>query len=94
MSSNAKVSLVIMDKGKLRAFKKEQRHRGVLYRMVRHLSGLTQREMASEIGCTVDALVRREVIARKYSVIEYVELQRISGLNDVEWCELLREIAK
>jgi len=50
--------------------------------------------MAALMGCSKDALVRREHTKKLYTVIELQALKDISGMTDSEWLELLREIAK
>jgi hypothetical protein len=50
--------------------------------------------MARLMGCSKDALVRREHTKKLYTVIELQALKDISGMSDSEWLELLREIAK
>jgi transcriptional regulator with XRE-family HTH domain len=77
-----------------RELRKVNRDRGLLYRAVRKLLGLSQAEMARHIGCSRDAILAREYRRRSYSLVELNALQRASGLSDVEWCELLRQIAK
>ena len=74
--------------------RKERRGVGLLYKLIRHRLGLTQVDMGRLMGCSRDAIVNREHSKRVYTVHEMVELQRASGMGDVEWCELLREIAK
>jgi transcriptional regulator with XRE-family HTH domain len=86
-----------MDNGfnvSIRRLRREKRDRGIVYRAIRAMKGLSQSQMARYMGTTKDAIVRREVTKRVYSIIELVELQRISGLSDTEWCEMLRDIAK
>jgi DNA-binding XRE family transcriptional regulator len=86
-----------MDNGfnvSIRRLRREKRDRGIVYRAIRAMKGLSQSQMAKYMGTTKDAIVRREVTKRVYSIIELVELQRISGLSDTEWCEMLRDIAK
>lgn len=78
----------------IKRLKRERRDRGILYRAIRAMKGLSQSAMAKAMHTTKDAIVRREVCKRVYSIVELVELQRISGLSDVEWCEMLRDIAK
>lgn len=78
----------------VRALRKANRDRGMLYRAIRKLAGLSQGDMAKVMNTTRDALIRREHTKRLYSVPELNALQRVSGLSDVEWCELLRQIAK
>ena len=87
-------SVVKMSNLQIGKYKRETRHRGVLYRAIRGITGLSQSKLAAAMGCTKSALVRREVTKRKYSIEEIVELQRIAGMTDAEWCELLRQIAK
>lgn len=92
-------SVVKMDNGfkanlSIKRLRKERRDRGVLYRAIRQLKGISQSECAELMGTTKDAIVRREHVKRVYNIIELVELQKISGLTDEEWCNLLREIAK
>jgi DNA-binding XRE family transcriptional regulator len=86
-----------MDNGfnvSIRRLRREKRDRGIVYRAIRAMKGLSQSQMAKHMGTTKDAIVRREVTKRVYSIIELVELQRISGLSDTEWCDMLRDIAK
>jgi transcriptional regulator with XRE-family HTH domain len=86
-----------MDNGfnvSIRRLRREKRDRGIVYRAIRAMKGLSQSQMARYMGTTKDAIVRREVTKRVYSIIELVELQRISGLSDTEWCDMLRDIAK
>lgn len=99
MICKATCSVVKMDNGfranlSVKRLRRERKDRGILYRAIRELRGLSQSECAKLMGITKDALVRREHVKRLYNVIELVELQRISGLNDTDWCELLRQIAK
>ena len=86
-----------MDNGfnvSIRRLRREKRDRGIVYRAIRAMKGLSQSQMAKYMGTTKDAIVRREVTKRVYSIIELVELQRISGLSDTDWCDMLRDIAK
>ena len=74
--------------------RKAKRTPGILYTLVRSKLGLTQVDMAALLGVSRWAIVNRERCKRVYTAHELVALQRASGLSDVEWCELLREIAK
>lgn len=74
--------------------RKSRRDCGMLYRLIRAKLGITQVAMAALMGCSKDALVRREHTKRLYTVIELQALKDISGMTDSEWLELLREIAK
>jgi transcriptional regulator with XRE-family HTH domain len=90
-------SLISMHKGinvAVRELRRASRDRGMLYRAIRKLLRLSQGEMAEHLGCSRDAIVNREHKKRVYSLAELNALQKASGLSDVEWCELLRQIAK
>ena len=77
-----------------KAIKKHNAECGVLYKLIRHRLGITQTVMAKMMRTTLDAIVNRERRKRVYSVSELVALQRISGLSDTEWGDMLRDIAK
>ena len=74
--------------------RKVKRTPGILYTLVRSRLGLTQVDMAALLGVSKWAIVNRERCKRVYTAHEIVALQHASGLSDVEWCELLREVAK
>ena len=74
--------------------RKERKEYGLLYRLIRSRLGLTQRDMGRLVGCSRDSIMAREQGKRLYSVGELVELKKISGLSNDEWCALLEEIAK
>ncbi len=78
----------------LRTLRKNQRDRGILYKIIRARLGLTQSGMATLMGCTRDAIAAREGSKRLYTAAEMLSLKDISGMSDSEWLELLREIAK
>jgi len=77
-----------------RTLRKERRDCGALYRLIRARLGLTQVAMAALMGCSKDALVRREHTKRLYSLVELQILREVSQLPNDEWCALLEEIAK
>ena len=77
-----------------RTLRRSRRDCGMLYRLIRARLGITQVAMARLMGCSKDALVRREHTKKLYSVIELQALKDISGLSDAEWLALLEEIAK
>lgn len=91
-------SVVNMDNTRIdlsiRQLRRMRRDKGMLYRAIRNVVGLSQAGMAKAMGCTKDAIVRREHTKSRYSVPELVALQQIAGMTDTEWCELLRQIAK
>ena len=76
-----------------RRLRYEQSDRGHLYRIIRARLGLTQVAMGALMGCTRDSILSREHSKRMYTLDELVELQRISGMTNDEWCNLLKEIA-
>jgi transcriptional regulator with XRE-family HTH domain len=78
----------------VKKLKKQQAQRGMVYRTIRAMLGLSQAELGKLIGCSKDAIAVREYRKRTYTVDELVKLQQLSGLSDVEWMELLRQIAK
>lgn len=86
-----KPNQILLTAKKLRRHKQE---RGILYKVIRSMLGISQADMAKLVGCSRDCIVQRERNKRLYTVMELLELKRISGLGDVEWCELLREISK
>lgn len=77
-----------------RMLRRTRRDCGMLYRLIRARLGITQVAMAALMGCSKDALVRREHTKKLYTVIELQALKDISGMSDSEWLELLREIAR
>jgi len=77
-----------------RTLRRSRRDCGMLYRLIRARLGITQVAMARLMGCSKDALVRREHTKKLYTVIELQALKDISGMSDSEWLELLREIAR
>lgn len=50
--------------------------------------------MGALIGCSRDSIVSREQSKKLYTIGELLTLKDIVGMGDVEWCELLREIAR
>jgi len=78
----------------LRTLRKNQRDRGILYKIIRARLGLTQHAMARLMGCSRDSIAAREGSKRLYTAAELLALKDISGMGDSEWLELLREIAK
>ena len=86
-----KPNQILLTAKKLRRHKQE---RGILYKVIRSMLGISQADMSKLVGCSRDCIVQRERNKRLYTVMELLELKRISGLGDVEWCELLREISK
>ena len=77
-----------------RNIRKQRLDRGVLYKAVRSIVGLSQSEFAPLIGTSRDCIVQRERSKRLYSLAELVALQRITGYDDAAWCSLIRELAK
>jgi transcriptional regulator with XRE-family HTH domain len=78
----------------LRTLRRNQRDRGILYKIIRVRLGITQAAMGDLMGCSRDSIAAREGSKRLYTARELLALKDVSGLDDVEWCELLREIAK
>jgi len=78
----------------LRTLRKNQRDRGILYKIIRVRLGITQADMGRLMGCSRDSIAAREGSKRLYTAHELLALKDVSGLNDVDWCNLLREIAK
>ena len=78
----------------VRTLRRNQKDRGILYRIIRGRLGLTQEAMGRLIGCTRDSIAAREGSKRLYTVAEILMLKEISGMTNDEWVELLREIAK
>lgn len=98
LTSKAKVTVNVMKNINATRIAKQLRRvseeRGVLYRTIRSMLGLSQTQFGKMIGVSKMCLVQRERTKRLYSLEEIVELQRIAGMNDADWCELLRQIAK
>jgi DNA-binding XRE family transcriptional regulator len=78
----------------VRTIRKNQRDRGILYKIIRAKLGLTQEAMGRLIGCTRDSIAAREGSKRLYTALELQRLKDISGMTNDEWCALLEEIAK
>jgi DNA-binding XRE family transcriptional regulator len=76
---------------KLRRISEE---RGVLYRTIRSMLGLSQTQFGKAMGITKMCLVQRERTKRLYSVREIVQLQKMSGMSVAEYWQLLEVIAK
>jgi len=77
-----------------RRLRQERKECGQLYRLIRAKLGLTQVAMGALIGCSRDSIVSREQSKKLYTISELLTLKEVAGMDDVEWCELLREIAK
>lgn len=81
----------ILTAKRIRQSKKEC---GVLYKLVRHKLGLTQRQFAKVLGISYAALFNRENRKRVYTVGEILALQRISGIEPNEFWQILEAVAK
>lgn len=77
-----------------RRLRHSRQSQGILYTTVRARLGLSQSAMADLMGLPRYAIVNRERTKRVYTVEELVALHTLSGLTDIEWCQLLRDIAK
>jgi len=77
-----------------RRLRNERKECGQLYRLIRARLGITQTAMGALIGCSRDSIVSREQSKKLYTIGELLTLKDIAGMNDDEWCNLLREIAK
>ena len=74
--------------------RQERRSAGVLYRLVRARLGLSQKAMGGLLGVSRDCIAMREKTKRVYSLEELVAFQEMTGLADVEWWNLVKEVAK
>jgi DNA-binding XRE family transcriptional regulator len=74
--------------------RRERRTVGVLYKLLRSRLGVTQTVMGTLLGVSKDTIVQRERNKRIYSLDELVELQRVSGMSDLDWWQLIKEVAK
>ena len=79
---------------KARELRKQRSECGLLYKLVRHRLGLTQREMAKLLRIPLDTIINRENRKSKYSIREIVALQRVSGIDGAEMWDILVAIAK
>jgi DNA-binding XRE family transcriptional regulator len=77
-----------------RRLRNERKECGQLYRLIRARLGITQTAMGALIGCSRDSIVSREHSKKLYTIGELLTLKDLVGMGDVEWCELLREIAR
>jgi DNA-binding XRE family transcriptional regulator len=77
-----------------RDLKKARSECGILYKLVRHRLGLTQREMAKLLRVRLDTIINRENRKSKYTIREIVALQRASGIDGNEMWEILVAVAK
>jgi hypothetical protein len=50
--------------------------------------------MGRLLGCSRDSIVSREQSKKLYTIGELLILKELVGMDDIEWCNLLREIAK
>jgi len=74
--------------------RRQKTERGILYKVIRSIIGVSQADMAKLVGCSRDCIVQRERNKRLYTIDELLYLKRISGLSDEDWCEMLIEITK
>lgn len=74
--------------------RQERRSVGVLYRLVRARLKLSQSDMGALLGVSKDCITQREKTKRVYSIEELVMLQQLTDIPDLEWWNMLKEIAK
>lgn len=67
--------------------------RGNLYHAIRMKMGLSQARIGALMGISQKQYQYRERSKRLYHIGEVTVLQRVSGMNDAEFMQLLREIA-
>lgn len=67
--------------------------KGNLYYAVRKYLGLSQGRMAALFGVSVRAWQYRERTKRMYHVAEVVALREVSGMSEVDFMQLLNDVA-
>ena len=85
---------IVTDKSNVKRLRKSRQEAGILYKFVRHRLNLTQLQMSKLLGVELHVIVNRERLKRKYLLCELVELQDISGINDVEFWSIVKAVAK